>query len=233
MRTALPLTSLLFMIAGIFMTHIPAHASSVTLDADEMEAAGNSHAPTRIVVFGDSLSAGYNLPPDDSFPAQLERELLGKGYSVTVINGGISGDTTAGGISRLEWLQRQHPDLVILALGANDALRGLPPEQARANLADMIRAIHSMEASVLLAGMKAPRNYGMAYATEFDAIYASLAEEYQLVLYPFFLEGVALKREFNLSDGLHPNSAGVKLMVENILPTLTPMLPAPVSTTFP
>lgn len=170
------------------------------------------------MVLGDSLTAGYGLAEEEAFPAQLEQALFAAGIGVRVINAGISGDTSAGGAARLEWSLADHPDLVILALGANDALRGLSPDQTRINLAAIITRLQERQIDVLLAGMLAPRNMGEDYYNSFDKIYPELAQEFAIPLYPFFLEGVAGKPELNLADGIHPNPAGVRVMVEGILP---------------
>lgn len=183
--------------------------------------------PATILVLGDSLSAGYGLAESDAFPAQLEAALVAQGHSVRVINAGISGDTSAGGAARLEWSLADNPDLVILALGANDALRGLSPAQTRTNLASIITRLQERQTSVLLAGMLAPRNMGEAYYNSFDNIYPELAQEFSVPLYPFFLEGVAGKPELNLADGIHPNVAGIQVMVEGILPLVVEELSAP------
>lgn len=171
-----------------------------------------------ILVLGDSLTAGYGLAESEAFPAQLERALIEQGHQVRVINAGISGDTSAGGAARLEWSLADNPDLVILALGANDALRGLSPDQTRTNLAAIIERLKQRQISLLLAGMLAPRNMGENYYNSFDKIYPELAQVFDVPLYPFFLEGVAGKPELNLADGIHPNEAGVQVMVEGILP---------------
>jgi acyl-CoA thioesterase I len=181
-------------------------------------------APVTILVLGDSLTAGYGLAEREAFPAQLETALLATGYPVRVINAGISGDTSAGGAARLEWSLADDPDLVILALGANDALRGLAPDQTRANLAAIIERLQLRQISVLLAGMLAPRNMGEAYYNSFDKIYPDLAQEFDVSLYPFFLAGVAAQPELNLADGIHPNAAGVQVMVEGILPLVVELV---------
>lgn len=180
--------------------------------------------PVTILALGDSLTAGYGLAERDAFPAQLERALMAQGYQVRVINAGISGDTSAGGVARLEWSLSDHPDLVIVALGANDALRGLNPDQTRANLTAIITRLQQRRIDLLLAGMLAPRNMGEAYYNSFDKIYPELAEEFDVPLYPFFLDGVAARPELNLNDGIHPNPTGVAVMVEGILPLIVGML---------
>lgn len=202
-------------------------ALAVTLIAGLSGAA--DAAPVRILAFGDSLTAGYGLPEEDGFVPQLQQALGKMGRDVTVINGGLSGDTTAGGLSRLEWMLADKPDVVILELGANDALRGLSPEDARANLNATIKRIRESGAALLLAGMLAPRNLGRDYAARFDAIYPDLAKAHGVALYPFFLEGVAARPELNQEDGLHPTKEGVAVIVANILPYLTKLLDNPPS----
>ncbi len=174
--------------------------------------------PLRIVVLGDSLVAGFGLKPSQAFPAQLERALTARGYAVEVINAGVSGDTTAGGLERVAWAVPEGTDAVILELGANDALRGLDPQRAKANLDRIIAMLKARGARVLLAGMLAPRNLGADYVRAFDAIYPELAAKDGVLLYPFFLEGVALDAKLNIGDGLHPNDAGVSKITQNILP---------------
>jgi acyl-CoA thioesterase-1 len=188
------------------------------LAASPLDVAAASTRPTRIVVLGDSLAAGFQLKASDAFPAQLERALKARGQSVEIINAGVSGDTTAGGLERLKWAVPEATDAVILELGANDALRGLDPAQARANLERIILALKSSGAEVLLAGMLAPRNLGGAYSSAFDAIYPELAKKHDLLLYPFFLDGIAFEGKFNLGDGIHPNGSGVAEITRRILP---------------
>jgi acyl-CoA thioesterase-1 len=174
--------------------------------------------PITIVAFGDSLTAGYGLKASDSFPVQLQMALRAKGYKVTIINAGVSGDTTSGGLERLAWALQPKPDGVILELGANDALRGVDPKVPRANLDKMLATVTSQGIDVLLAGMKAPNNWGPDYSKAFDAIYPDLAAKYGITLYPFFLDGVALDAALTQSDGLHPSAAGVLEIVKRILP---------------
>ena len=180
--------------------------------------------PLRIVVFGDSLVAGFQLKASDAFPAQLERALKARGHAVEVINAGVSGDTTAAGLERLRWSIPEKVDAVILELGANDALRGLDPDRAKSNLDKMIATIKGTGAEVLLAGMLAPPNMGPQYAQAFNGIYQDLAAKHELILYPFFLDGIALDQRFNLGDGIHPNSKGVAEITRNILPTVERLL---------
>lgn len=171
-----------------------------------------------IIAFGDSLTAGYLLNASEAFPAQLQMALQDRGHKVQVINAGVSGDTTAAGLERLSWALETKADAVILELGANDALRGLDPKEARANLDKILTAIKAKGADVLIAGMKAPGNWGDAYAKEFDVIFPDLAKKYDAALYPFFLEGVALQSSMVMSDGLHPTAQGVAEIVKRILP---------------
>ncbi|HWB45778.1 MAG TPA: arylesterase [Hyphomicrobiaceae bacterium] len=180
--------------------------------------------PLRLVVLGDSLVAGFQLKASDAFPAQLARALKARGHAVDVINAGVSGDTTAAGLERLNWAVPAHTDAVILELGANDALRGLDPALAKANLDKIITELKKGGCEVLLAGMMAPRNLGDTYARAFDAIYPDLARKHGVILYPFFLDGVALNDKFNLSDGMHPNARGVAEIVTRILPSVETLL---------
>lgn len=183
-----------------------------------------SAAPTTVLVLGDSLTAGYGLAPEDAFPVRLEAQLARRGHAVNIVNAGISGDTSSGGLARLEWSLTDRPDVVIIELGANDALRGLPSEQTRNNLAAIIERLKQDNIKVLLTGMKAPRNLGEQYYTSFDALYPSLAEQFRVAFYPFFLDGVAGVVELNQDDGIHPNADGVAVIVKRIIPYLEPLL---------
>ena len=178
----------------------------------------------RLLVLGDSLSAGFGLEPEDSFPSQLEMALEVAGYDVQVINAGVSGDTSAGGLARLEWALADKPQVVLVELGGNDALRGLPPAETHANLESIIARLKKNGVGVVLTGMRAPRNLGRDFTEEFDAIYPRLAEKYDVAFYPFFLDGVALDPALNQADGIHPNPAGVKVIVNKILPLLKSQL---------
>jgi acyl-CoA thioesterase I len=180
--------------------------------------------PVRIVVLGDSLVAGFGLKPSDAFPAQLERALKARGHAVEVINAGVSGDTTAGGLARVNWAVPERTDAVILELGANDALRGLDPARAKSNLDKTIATIKGGGAEVLLAGMFAPRSLGKDYVRTFEAMYPDLASKYGLILYPFFLDGVAMDAKLSLEDGLHPNSKGVAEITSKILPSVEKLI---------
>jgi acyl-CoA thioesterase-1 len=179
-----------------------------------------AEAPVTLVALGDSLTAGYNLPASEAFPAQLEAALRERGHDVTIVNAGVSGDTASGGRDRVDWSVEDGTDGVILALGANDMLRGLDPERTRAALAATIARLQERNIAVLLAGMMAGRNLGPDFAQAFDAIYPELAEENGVMLYPFFLDGVAGEAALNLDDGIHPNAEGVAVMVERMLPTV-------------
>jgi acyl-CoA thioesterase-1 len=185
-----------------------------------------AHIPV-ILDFGDSLTAGYGLAPDQAFPARLEDALRQQGIEVHVVNGGLSGDTTAGGLARLDWALGDKPDLVILAFGANDALRGIDPATVRDNLDKMIRKIEASGAKVLLVGMLAPPNWGAEYESAFDRIFPDLAKVHDVQLYPFFLEGVAMKPELNQPDGLHPNERGVAVLVDRLAPMVARLVGSP------
>lgn len=172
----------------------------------------------RILTLGDSLTAGYGLIEADSFPAQLQAALTERGIDVDVLNSGVSGDTTSAGRARLAWALSDQPDVVIVELGANDGLRGIDPELTRDNLAAILETLRANDVPVLLTGMYAPPNLGTEYSERFNAIYPELAERYGVLLYPFFLDGVATEPALNQSDGIHPNRDGVAVIVERILP---------------
>ncbi len=171
-----------------------------------------------IVALGDSLTAGLGLPAEAAFPARLEARLRAEGIATRIVNAGVSGDTTAGGLARLDWALADKPDCVLLALGSNDALRGIPPAIVRANLDAMIGRIQASGAKILLIGMLAPPNWGAAYERDFDRIYPELAQAHNVPLYPFFLEGVAMDPQLNQPDGIHPNERGVAVLVDRIAP---------------
>ena len=177
-----------------------------------------------IVAFGDSLTAGYQLPPEEAFPARLEAIARAKGREVTIANAGVSGDTTADGLARIDWSVPDGTDGVILELGANDALRGLSPEESRNNLEAMILRLKERNIPVLLAGILAPPNMGADYEAEFNGMYKALGERHGLLVYPFFLEGVTLDPAMQLEDGMHPNGAGTKTMAERFYPTFEAFL---------
>lgn len=181
-------------------------------------------APARLMAYGDSLTHGYGLPAGETFPEQLEAALRDAGLDVTVINAGNSGETSAGGRARLDWALADAPDAVILELGANDGLRGLDPAATYDNLDAMLARLTSEGLPVLLAGMLAPPNLGREYGEDFNAVYPRLAEKHGVPLYPFFLDGVALVPELNQADGIHPNAAGVAVIVERIAPHVIRLL---------
>jgi len=174
--------------------------------------------PAVIVAFGDSLTAGLGLPQDQAFPAQLEAALKARGHEVKVINAGVSGDTASAALRRLDWALPESASAVIVELGGNDALQGIPPEVTKQALAAIIEKLQARGLPVLLAGMEAPRNLGKDYVEEFRAVYEDLAARYDVVFYPFFLEGAALNDGMMQGDGIHPNAKGVAAIVENILP---------------
>ena len=176
--------------------------------------------PVRIVAFGDSLSAGYELPENEGFPKQLEAALKAKGFDVIVENSAVSGDTSSGGLERLDWSIAEGTDLVVLELGGNDALRGIDPALTRANIDQMIQRLNARNIKVVLAGMLAPPNMGADYAEPFNAIYPELAKQHETALYPFFMDGVITKSDLKLNDGLHPNAKGVAVIVAGILQLL-------------
>jgi len=177
-----------------------------------------------LVVFGDSLSAGYGLEKQFAFPTRLGEALAAKGYDAKVVNAGVSGDTTAGGRSRLDWTLDDGVDAVIVELGANDALRGLGTEQAYRNLAAILQTLADKNIPALLAGMHAPPNMGEDYGKAFDQVYQRLAVEFDVVFYPFFLDGVAANPALNIDDGIHPNPAGVDVIVERMMPDVERLL---------
>jgi len=178
----------------------------------------------RIVVLGDSLAAGYQLPASAAFPAQLEKALKDKGVAVSIANAGVSGDTASGGLARLDWSVPDGTDAVILELGANDMLRGTDPKVTRAALEEIVARLKARNVAVLLCGMKAQRNLGPDYVRAFDAIYPELAAANGLIFYPFFLDGIATDAKLNQSDGLHPTAAGVAVIVERILPKVEELI---------
>ena len=177
-----------------------------------------------ILALGDSLTAGLGLDPADAFPAKLEAALKAKGHDVRIINAGVSGDTSMAGRDRLEWALDDNVSAVIVELGANDALRGLRPQDTRTALEDIINVLQSRNLPVLVAGMKAPRNLGPDYVGAFDPVFADVAQKHNALLYPFFLEGVAADPALNQTDGLHPNRKGVDKIVSKILPSVEQLI---------
>lgn len=189
-----------------------------------------AQAKTQVIVaYGDSLAHGFGLPDAEIFPVQLQKALVARGMDVRVENAGVSGDTTAGGLARLDWTLSggEVPDLVIVELGGNDGLRGLSPEQAEANLDQILTRIKARGIKVLLTGMKAPPNLGADYVAAFDAIFPRLAQKHGVPFYPFFLDGVAADPALNQPDGIHPNAKGVAIIVERIIPYVVDALAKP------
>nr|WP_254432331.1 arylesterase [Magnetospirillum sp. SS-4] len=180
--------------------------------------------PLKILALGDSLTAGFGLAAEAAFPARLERALRAEGRDVRVINAGVSGDTTAGGLARLVWALAERPDLAIVELGANDGLRGLDPKVTRTNLDAILTRLKRDGIGVLLAGMLAPPNYGRAFEAEYKAVFEGLAARHDVVFYPFFLDGIAGDARLNQPDGLHPTAKGVDVIVERILPSVRVLL---------
>jgi acyl-CoA thioesterase I len=174
--------------------------------------------PVKILAMGTSLTQGYGLPPGTEFTVQLQAALKRDGIDAVVTNAGVSGDTSAGGLARLDWSLADHPDAVILELGSNDMLRGTPPSETDKNLRAILGKLRDDHIKVLLTGMHAQHNLGADYVKEFDAIYPRLAKDYPVLFYPFILDGVALDPKLNQADGMHPNPAGVKVIVARILP---------------
>ncbi len=184
----------------------------------------NSSESPRIVAFGNSLTAGLGVSHDQSYPAQLQWRLNEAGYHYEVINAGVSGDTTAGGLRRLNWVLKSRPSIVILELGVNDAMRGQPLEGMYSNLGEIITRLKDAEAAVVLAGMKIPPNYGLDYTKGFSSIFEQLAREHNVTLIPFLLEGVAAKPELNQADGMHPTAAGYHIVADTVMMALEPLL---------
>lgn len=177
-----------------------------------------------ILAFGDSLTAGYGLEAEYAFPTKLQAALHNSGVMATVINGGVSGDTTAGGLARLDWMMTDNPDLVIIELGANDGLRALDPDDTRKNLSAILKRLQEKQVRILLTGMLAPPNLGTDYEAKFNSIFPDLANLYGVAFYPFFLEGVISDPALNQGDGIHPNAEGVDIVVSRILPYVTATL---------
>ncbi len=182
------------------------------------EPKGDGEPMKTIVAVGDSLTAGYGLDESAAYPDLLETKLQAAGYNYQVVNGGVSGETSSGTLSRMEWIMTLAPDIVLLETGANDGLRGIDPQLAEENIRNILRILKEKNVVVLLAGMKMVWNLGPAYVAQFNAIYPKLAKEFDVVFMPFFLEGVAMKGELTIGDGIHPNALGYKLITENIYP---------------
>ena len=178
-----------------------------------------------VVFLGDSLTAGYGLDAEQAFPALVGEALAAQGHPIRVVNAGVSGDTSAGGLARLDWLLRQKPSVLVVGLGANDGLRGQPPEATEANLVQIVRRAKAEGARVLLLGMKIPPSYGPMYTRGFERLYARVAEATDVPLVPFLLEGVAADPALNLADGIHPNAAGHRVVARNVAPRVLALLP--------
>lgn len=187
--------------------------------------AAPAHAAERIIVaFGDSLTAGFGVTTEDSYPARLQARLRAEGYDYRVVNAGASGDTTAGGLRRVDWALKNKPDIVIVALGANDAMRGQDLASVRANLDAIVARFQKAGARVLVAGMEVPPNYGARYAADFRRLYADVARTRKAAFLPFLLDGVAGNPRFNQPDGIHPTAEGYRMVVDHLWPHVEPML---------
>jgi acyl-CoA thioesterase I len=186
--------------------------------------APNAKDTMKIIAFGDSLTAGFGVAPTDAFPAQLERALVANGHKVEIVNAGVSGDTAGAGLERFDWAVPSDAAAVILELGANDGLRGIDPKRTRDTLDMILAQLKARKLPVLIAGMRAPRNWGDAYAAEFDAMFPALAEKYGAIHYPFFLDGVVMDPALNQPDGIHPTAKGVAVIVERILPKVIELI---------
>lgn len=197
------------LVQAVFAAFLAIAATPASADAE----------PVRLVVLGDSLAAGYELPPDAAFPVKLEAALRARGHDIEIANAGVSGDTAHAGLERLDWSVPEGTDGVIVELGANDALRGIDPAVTRLALDEIVARLTDRGTAVLVAGMLAPRNLGEAYRDAFDGMFAEIAARHDALLYPFFLDGVATDPRLNLADGIHPNEAGVDVIVERFLPS--------------
>jgi len=221
MMKAIPALSKTMATLAIIAAMLTSLGGLISATADD----SGDNSPLRIVAFGDSLTAGFELPPSAAFPMQLEKALHERGHKkVTVGNAGVSGDTTSGGLQRLDWAVPEGTDAVILELGANDALRGVSPATARSNLDEILARLGKRNIPVLLAGMRSPQNWGKDYVDGFVSIYPDLAKKHAALLYPFFMAGVAMQPKLNLADGLHPNREGVAKIVEQILPDVEALI---------
>ena len=197
---------------------------NVALAAGLLAAPVGAAEPKTLLLLGDSLTAGYGLPAEDGFAAQLETALEADGMQVRVINAGVSGDTTSGGLARLDWALGDDPDAVVVELGANDGLRGIDPAITKANLDTMLTKLAAKEVPTLFTGMLAPPNLGREYGAEFNRLFPDLAERHGVAFYPFFLDGVAARPDLNQADGIHPNADGVAIIVARILPHVKRLL---------
>jgi len=210
--------------AHILVLMMALTAGSVLAESPGASQASMDAKPIKIVVLGDSLSAGLGLAAADAFPAKLQKALKDKGINVDMGNAGVSGDTASDGRERLDWSVPEGTQAVIVELGANDALRGLDPAVTRAALSDILTHLKARNIAVMLCGMLAPPNYGADYAARFNTIYPELAKSFGVPLYPFFLDGVAADAKLNQADGIHPTPQGVDIIVNNIMPTVEAFL---------
>jgi len=202
----------------------PEPPATSTAAANATPATATTPASTqRIVALGDSLTAGLGLAPDQAYPALLQARLKSAGLDYEVINAGVSGDTSAGGLERLEWALQGNVKILIVALGGNDALRGLPADALAANLSQIIERARARQIRVILAGMEAPPNYGRDYIVSFHKVYPALAEKYQVAFVPFLLQNVAGLAELNQADGIHPTPAGARIVADNVWAVLKPL----------
>ncbi len=202
----------------------PQPTNNDTLATDQPATAPASDPRPRIVAFGDSLTAGLGVSPEQTYPAQLQKQLDTLGLHYQVLNAGVSGDTTAGGLRRVSWVLAGKPSVVILELGGNDGLRGLSLPETRSHLDAIIKRLKEAQVQVILAGMKLPPNYGEEYTSKFEAMYRDLAKAHTLALIPFLLEGVGGDHKLNQADGIHPTGEGYRIVVQNVLQTLLPLL---------
>jgi acyl-CoA thioesterase-1 len=208
------------------LTYCAAAASFFAAAVATANASGAPMTNQSIVIFafGDSLTAGYGLPPKDAFPVKLQAALRAKGYNVEILNGGVSGDTTQNGVTRLEWSLPSHADAAIVEFGANDAFQGVPPATVKSNLKTIVERLKAHGLQIMLSGMMAPRNLGAGYYEAFDRIYSEIASQYNCVLYPFYLDGVIMDAKLNQPDMIHPNAAGVDVIVQRITPTVAKLV---------
>jgi acyl-CoA thioesterase I len=209
---------------GSFMAIIFACAAALAAMVAPGQAPLAQSKPIRLVALGDSLTAGYGLPQEAAFPVVLEKALKAKGHNVEIVNAGVSGDTATAGLDRLDWSVPDGTDGVIVELGANDMLRGVDPAVPRQAIDTIVTRLKERGIPVMLAGMYASRNLGADYTQKFDSLYRDIAKKHGLVLYPFFLDGIAGERSLNLQDGIHPTAKGVEIIVQRILPTVESFL---------
>ena len=214
----------IFMRLLLLVGAVVAGASGAPVISDTPGASVPAPAPPLVVFLGDSLTAGYGLSEDEAYPAVVAKQLAAAGHPIRIVNAGVSGDTSAGGLRRLDWVLKQKPDVLVVGLGANDALRGQPIEGLETNLSAIVTKARGAGATVLLLGMRIPTNYGPEYTEKFAAVYAKLAKEMKIALVPFLLEGVGGHPELTQPDGLHPTAEGQRIVAENVRPYLEKVL---------